>query len=134
MSRSQVNLYTSKLRLLQYGLVDEVAAVEAIGSVKNAKSKPGKDKGDESDDPQEEDDDETIMEKRTSFVNRSIKEAKKDGRLEGFMAGAKNPIAAEQRRELVKTFLKDINSNRKCLNCSGYVFMDSAPFFFPILN
>lgn len=121
MARSQVNLYICKLRLLQYGLVDEVAEVDAIGSVKGAKSKPGKSKGDDSGDDEEEDDAETIMEKRTSYVNRRIKEAKKDGRLDGLMAGAKNPIAAEQRRDLVKTFLKDINANRKCANCSGYV-------------
>lgn len=121
MARSQVNLYTCKLRLLQYGLVDEVAEVDAIGSVKGAKSKAGKTNGDDSGADEEQDDDETVMEKRTAYVNRRIKEAKKDGRLDGFMAGAKNPIAAEQRRDLVKTFLKDINSNRKCANCSGYV-------------
>ena len=120
MSRANVNLYTCKLRLLQYGLTDEVAAVEAIGSSKGAKTGSKKDKGDASDDD-EEDDDETIMEKRVAHVNRCIKEAKKDGRLDGLMAGAKNPIAAEQRRDLVKTFLKDINGNRKCYNCSGYV-------------
>ncbi|KAJ5147063.1 DNA-directed RNA polymerase I subunit [Penicillium atrosanguineum] len=117
MSRADVNLYTCKLRLLQYGLTEEVAEVELLGSKKAAKSGPKKGKTDDSDD--EEDDDETIMEKRIAYVNRSISEAKKDGRLEGFMTGAKNPIAAEQRRELVKTFLKDINGNRKCYNCSG---------------
>lgn len=120
MGRSQVNLYICKLRLLQYGLVDEVAEVDALGSVNGAKSKPGKSNGDDLDDDEEEDD-ETIMEKRTAYVNRRIKEAKKVGRLDGLMAGAKNPIAAEQRRDLVKTFLKDINANRKCANCSGYV-------------
>lgn len=120
MSRANVNLYTCKLRLLQYGLTDEVAAVEAIGSNKGAKSGSKKDTGDASDDD-EEDDDETVMEKRIAHVERCIKEAKKDGRLDGLMAGAKNPIAAEQRRDVVKTFLKDINGNRKCYNCSGYV-------------
>ncbi|OQD78344.1 hypothetical protein PENDEC_c001G02119 [Penicillium decumbens] len=118
MSRANVNLYTCKLRLLQYGLTDEVAAVEAIGSNEGAKSGSKKDTGDASDDD-EEDDDETVMEKRIAHVERCIKEAKKDGRLDGLMAGAKNPIAAEQRRDVVKTFLKDINGNRKCYNCSG---------------
>lgn len=119
MSRANVNLYTCKLRLLQYGLTEEVAAVEAIGSGRGSKSGPKKGKGDDESD--DEDDDETIMEKRIAHVNRCIKEAKGDGRLDGLMAGAKNPIAAEQRRDLVKTFLKDINGNRKCYNCSGYV-------------
>lgn len=126
MARSQVNLYTCKLRLLQYGLVDEVAEVDTIGSVKGAKLKPGQSKGDDSGDDEEREDDESIMEKRTAYVNRRIKEAKKDGRLDGLMVGAKNPIAAEQRRDLVKTFLKGMNSNRKCANCSGYVFCSSA--------
>lgn len=118
MPRSQVNLYTCKLRLLQYGLIDEVAEVTSISSMKGSKSR-GKNKGDDSGDD-EEDDDETVMEKRTAYVNRRIKEAKKDGRLDGLMAGAKNPIAAEQRRETIKEFLKDINKTRKCANCSGY--------------
>jgi DNA-directed RNA polymerase I subunit RPA1 len=117
MSRDQVNMYICKLRLLQYGLTDEVAQVDAMGAVKGGKSKAGKATGDDSDD--EEDDPDSIMEKRINYVNRCIKEAKKDGRLEGLMAGAKNPIAAEARRDLVKTFFKDINSNRKCTNCSG---------------
>ncbi|KAJ5575382.1 DNA-directed RNA polymerase I subunit [Penicillium hetheringtonii] len=116
MSRASVNLYTCKLRLLQYGLTEEVAKVEEIGSAKAANSKSQADKGD-SDSEQEDDD--SIMEKRSAFVTRCIKEAKKSGKLDGLMSGAKNPIAAEHRRELVKTFLKDINGNRKCYNCNG---------------
>lgn len=119
MSRSLVNLYVCKLRLLQYGLTGEVAKVEEIGSAKGAASKAQTQKGDGSD--SEEEDDESIMEKRTAYVSRCIREAKKDGRLDGLMTGAKNPIAAENRRELVKQFLKDINGNKKCHNCSGYV-------------
>lgn len=117
MSRSVVNSYACKLRLLSYGLVDELANVDALGGVKSAKSKAAKATADDSDD--EEDDDESIMDKRTAYVNKAIKEAKKSGKLDGLMAGAKNPIAAEHRRELVKTFLKDINASRKCANCNG---------------
>lgn len=122
MSRANVNLYTCKLRLLQYGLTEEVANVEAIGSSKGAKSKAQTHRSDDKGgSDSEEEDDESIMEKRVSYVTRCIKEAKKNGKLDGLMTGAKNPIAAEHRRELVKTFLKDINSNRKCNNCNGYV-------------
>ncbi|KAJ5744860.1 DNA-directed RNA polymerase I subunit [Penicillium manginii] len=117
MSRSLVNMYTCKLRLLQYGLTGEVAKVEEIGSAKGAASKAKTQEGDGSE--SEEEDDESIMEKRTAYVTRCIKQAKKDGQLDGIMAGAKNPIAAEHRRELVKQFLKDINGNKKCHNCSG---------------
>ncbi|KAJ5291932.1 hypothetical protein N7478_001183 [Penicillium angulare] len=117
MSRAHVNMYTCKLRLLQYGLLDEVAIVDAMGTNKGGSSKAAKGNGDDSED--DEDDIDSIMDKRTDYVELSIREAKKDGRLSGLMAGGKNPIAAEQRRELVKTFLKDINSYKKCTNCSG---------------
>lgn len=118
MGRSQVNMYTCKLRLLQYGLIDEVSVVDSMGSTKGAK-KASKSKEEDSDD--EEDDDVDYMRKRTEYVSRRIREAKAEGKLDGLMAGGQNPIAAEARRELIKTFLKDINSFNKCANCSGYV-------------
>ncbi|CAG8154997.1 unnamed protein product [Penicillium olsonii] len=118
MGRNQVNMYTCKLRLLQYGLTDEVAIVDTMGSTKGGKSKAAKGKEQDSDDD-EEPDDEDFMKKRTEYVSRRIREAKKSGQLEGLMAGGQNPIAAEARRELIKTFLKDINSYKKCANCSG---------------
>jgi DNA-directed RNA polymerase I subunit RPA1 len=120
MGRSQVNMYTCKLRLLQYGLIDDVAIVDGMGSVKGAKSKASKDKEQASDDD-DEPDEEDYSKKRTEYVSRRIREAKKSGQLDGLMAGAQNPIAAEARRELIKNFLKDINSYKKCVNCSGYV-------------
>jgi DNA-directed RNA polymerase I subunit RPA1 len=120
MGRNQVNMYVCKLRLLQYGLIDEVAVVDTMGSVKGVKSKAAKGKEQDSDDD-DEPDDEDFMKKRTDYVSRCIREAKKSGKLDGLMAGGLNPIAAEARRELVKTFLKDINSFKKCANCSGYV-------------
>lgn len=122
-------MYTCKLRLLQFGLVDEVAVVESMGTIKGATSKPGK-----GDDSEDEEDDESMMEKRLAYVDRSINEAKKDGRLVGLMTGAKNPIAAEQRRDLVKNFLKDINSYRKCSNCSGYVKNHPRSLFCALTN
>jgi DNA-directed RNA polymerase I subunit RPA1 len=123
MGRSQVNMYTCKLRLLQYGLVDDVAIVDAMGAMKGAKSKATKGKEDDSDDSDEADDDD-YMQKRSEYVTRRIREAKKEGKLEGLMAGGQNPIAAEARRELIKAFFKDINAFKKCVNCSGYVMQN----------
>ncbi|CAG8165424.1 unnamed protein product [Penicillium nalgiovense] len=118
MGRNQVNMYTCKLRLLQYGLVDEVAVVDAMGAVKGAKSKATKGKEDDSDDSDDPDDDD-YMQKRTDYVTRRIREAKKEGKLDGLMPGGQNPIAAEARRELLKAFFKDINGFKKCVSCSG---------------
>lgn len=124
MGRNQVNMYICKLRLLQYGLVDEVAVVDAMGSVKGSKSKATSKEGDsdDSDDPDEDD----YMQKRTDYVTRRIREAKKEGKLDGLMPGGQNPIAAEARRELIKAFFKDINSFKKCVSCSGYVMQYSS--------
>jgi DNA-directed RNA polymerase I subunit RPA1 len=124
MSRTQVNAYTCKLRLLQYGLVDEVAVLESSG-LKKDKKKSAKD----ADDSESEDEDENdLVKRRNGFVKKSIREAQAAGKLKGLMAGAKNPIAAEQRRAVVREFFKDIVSIKKCANCSGYVAM-SFPLF-----
>ncbi|KAL2006706.1 hypothetical protein VTN00DRAFT_9374 [Thermoascus crustaceus] len=115
MSRVQINAYICKLRLLQYGLVDEVATIDTMGSGKGAgKSK----KGAEDSDSEEEDTDD-LMERRNAFVKRCIRKAQMEGRIQGFMTGSKSPIAAERRREVVKEFFKDIASVKKCTSCSG---------------
>ena len=117
-------MYICKLRLLQYGLVDEVAIVDAMGAVKGSKSKATSKEADsdDSDDPDEDD----YMQKRTDYVTRRIREAKKEGKLDGLMPGGQNPIAAEARRDLIKAFFKDINSFKKCVSCSGYVMQYSS--------
>lgn len=116
MSRTQVNAYTCKLRLLQYGLVDEVAALESM-ELKKGSKKSAKD-GDESEDDGDEDEDD-LVKRRNVFVKKAIREAQASGKLKGLMAGAKNPIAAEQRRAVVRDFFKDIVGIKKCANCSG---------------
>ncbi|OJJ50014.1 hypothetical protein ASPZODRAFT_128602 [Penicilliopsis zonata CBS 506.65] len=116
LSRTQINAYSCKLRLLQYGLVDEIVVIDEM-DMKKA-SKDGKKHTDDHS-SEEEDDDEDIMRKRNAFVKRSIRQAQMEGKLKGLMAGAKNPIAAEQRRELIKQFFKDIGAAKKCTSCSG---------------
>ncbi|KAK5683681.1 hypothetical protein LTS12_029174, partial [Elasticomyces elasticus] len=116
MSRVQTNAYVCKLRLLQYGLVDECGAIDESGSKKGGKNKSAKDGEDSSD---EEDDEEDVIEKRNTYVKKCIREAHASGRLKAMMAGAKNPIAAEQRRTVIKDFFKDLVSFKKCANCSG---------------
>ncbi|KAE8153905.1 beta and beta-prime subunits of DNA dependent RNA-polymerase [Aspergillus avenaceus] len=114
MSRTQVNAYTCKLRLLQYGLTDEVAVLESMSVKKDKKST--KEADDSGSDDEDEDD---LVKRRNLFVRKSIREAQASGKLKGIMSGAKNPIAAEQRRALVRDFFKDIVSIKKCQNCSG---------------
>lgn len=116
MSRVQINTYVCKLRLLQYGLVDEAGVIDSMGTGKTDKKK-SKDEGSDSEDEDEED----MIERRNTYVKKCIREAQASGRLKSLMAGAKNPIATEQRRTVVKDFFKDIVSFKKCTNCSGCV-------------
>ena len=98
--------------------------------VKGAKSKATKGKEDDSDDSDDPDDDD-YMQKRADYVTRRIREAKKEGKLDGLMPGGQNPIAAEARRELIKAFFKDINGFKKCVGCSGYVIFLDPDVGFP---
>lgn len=118
MSRVHVNAYVCKLRLLQYGLVDESGVIDSMGAPKGDKKKPAKDgEGSNSEDEDEDD----LIDRRNTYVKKCIREAHMSGKLKGLMAGSKNPIATEMRRIVVKEFFKEVVSFKKCTNCSGYV-------------
>jgi DNA-directed RNA polymerase I subunit RPA1 len=117
MPRIRVNAYTCKLRLLQYGLVDEVAIIDEMETRKTAKES----KTDDGHSGSEEEDPDDLINRRIAYVSMCIHKAKLQGRAQGFMS--KNPIAAEKRRALVKEFFRDIVSFRKCTSCSGYVLL-----------
>jgi DNA-directed RNA polymerase I subunit RPA1 len=112
LARVQLNVYICKLRLLQYGLTDDVAQIDT--NMKNAG--PVSEEGDEG--SADEEDPASLMERRLKFVKERIREAQKQGETEGLLAGAKNPVAAEHRRQLVKEFFKDIVAVKKCTACS----------------
>lgn len=125
MSRGQINTYACKLRLLQYGLVDEVGAIDTMGAGKGGKKKKGSKDADH--DSSGEEDQEDLIARKNSYVKRCIRDAQMSGKLKSLMSGSKNPIAAEKRRDTVKEFFKDVVSVKKCSSCSGYVF-DLIPF------
>ncbi|KAL4806596.1 hypothetical protein BDV18DRAFT_137870 [Aspergillus unguis] len=116
MSRTQINLYACKLRLLQYGLVETIPFVDSMGS-RAPKSKRGKE-ADGSDEEEDEDEDDLIT-RRNTYVKKCIREAQAAGRLKSIMAGMKNPLAMEKRRELIKEFFKDVVAAKKCASCTG---------------
>lgn len=131
MARTQVNLYVCKLRLLQYGLVDAVAVVDSMGA-KTPISRKTKD-ADGSDAEEDEDEDDLIT-RRNSYVKRCIREAQAAGMLKSVMAGVKNPLAMEKRRDLVKEFFKDVVAAKKCASCSGYVVIVFLPLLYDIID
>ncbi|KAL2844213.1 hypothetical protein BJX68DRAFT_149866 [Aspergillus pseudodeflectus] len=116
LARTQINLYSCKLRLLQYGLVDAVAVVDTMGS-KTPKSKRGK--GADGSDEEDDEDEDDLISRRNAYVKKSIREAQAAGMLKSIMAGIKNPLAMEKRKNLIRDFFKDISAAGKCASCSG---------------
>jgi DNA-directed RNA polymerase I subunit RPA1 len=64
-------------------------------------------------------DPQTKIELRNKFVKKCIREAQKQADSDAFFGGAKNPVAAEQRRELIKEFFREVAKNpmKPCSNC-----------------
>lgn len=131
MSRLQINAYACKLRLLQYGLVDEVAVIDTMSAGKADKKKGAKD---DDDSGSEGEDEENLIARRNAYVRRCVRDAQVGGKLKGLMSGSKNPVAAEQRRATVKDFFKDVAAVKKCATCHGYVVVLAIPAHFVLLT
>ncbi|KFY46066.1 hypothetical protein V494_00630 [Pseudogymnoascus sp. VKM F-4513 (FW-928)] len=114
MSRKDVNLYYCKLRLIQAGLLSASEEVDNIDLV--AKKAAAVEQEDESSDSGEDNEVETTIKQRLTFVKKAIREAKAtpwDWKLE------KNEGVAEARREVIKNFLKSITVSKTCANCKA---------------
>ncbi|EQL34358.1 hypothetical protein BDFG_03717 [Blastomyces dermatitidis ATCC 26199] len=119
MSRADIKSYTCKLRLLQYGLVEEAAAIDNMEARRGTNNDAGSESG-ESEDEDEED----FVRRRDAYVKRCIQQVLARSKHQEFLHGAKNSAAVEQRRNIVRGFLKDITAVKKCASCSGI----SPPF------
>ncbi|KKK14769.1 hypothetical protein P175DRAFT_0522137 [Aspergillus ochraceoroseus IBT 24754] len=119
MSRTQVNSYACKLRLLQYGLVDASEEIDRMGSKSPKQRKTTKNADGSGDEEEEDEDEDDMISRRNAYAKKCIREAQAAGLLKDILAGAKNPLALEKRRDLIKEFFKDVVAARKCANCSG---------------
>lgn len=117
MPRIHLNTYACKLRLLQYGLVEEAAAIKSINMQKGGKS--AKDGNGSDADSSEDEDPDDFVKRRDAHVKRCIKNAIEANKGQFPFHGAKNPVAAEQRKSLIRDFLKDVSAVKKCGSCSG---------------
>lgn len=116
MSRVQVNNYSCKLRLLQYGLIEEA---HIVGNMELRKGARGKD--DSSDDDSDDEDDVGLIQRRNAYVKRCIANLPVHKRSRSHMEIVKDPTAAEMRRSLVRDFLREACAVKKCTSCSGLV-------------
>lgn len=123
MARVDVNHYTCKLRLLQHGLILQSNELEGLNPKSKAlttKSGPqGQQENDPSSDESEDDlDPESLIQVKTAFVNKAIKESRRlaigNGR-----PRERNETMVRQRRAVVKDFLSSLHKGRRCSNCGG---------------
>ncbi|KAF2083270.1 beta and beta-prime subunits of DNA dependent RNA-polymerase [Saccharata proteae CBS 121410] len=122
MSRSDVNRFSCKLRLIQYGLLKEAQELEDVASFRwsNVDKGAGKRAREEGEDvgsaSEGENNDDNIIAKREAFVKRAIRNAgvKKSG-----WTVEKTEAVNEERRFVIKEFLMDINKGKKCKKCGG---------------
>lgn len=120
--RNVINLTICRLRLLQYGLLDELEKLDRMHlrnkrrtiQIINGDGSPGA----QSDSGEEEDVDDW-MERRTKFVSRAIKKAKKRERSERF-SSLKNPAAVAERKATIGNFLREIATAGKCAHCHAF--------------
>ncbi|OAX83041.1 hypothetical protein ACJ72_02603 [Emergomyces africanus] len=119
MSRADIKSYTCKLRLLQYGLVEEAMALDSM-EVRRGKDNNAGSGSEDSEDEDEED----FIRRRDAYVKRCIHQVVARNKDQEFLHSSKNPVAGERRRHIVRGFLKDITAVKKCASCSGI----SPPF------
>ncbi len=119
--RAEVNRFACKLKLIQHGLLQESEELENI----QLRSKSGKSVAingsaaamEEESDESEEDED-SLVERRNTFVRQLLKRFKgKD--VSARVEAQKVEVVAERRRAVVKEFLSSASATRTCGSCKG---------------
>ena len=121
MPRNQVDLVVFKLKLLQYGLLEELRHLETMhikSKVKFGAAVDGDMVNGLQSDSGEEEDLEVFVERQREFVKKSIIRARKRNREER-IALLRNPAAIAERRTVVSDFMWEIARIKKCSFCQG---------------
>lgn len=115
--RNQIHFVVCQLRLLQYGLVQELGQLARfrLGS-KRKKSSPDYDGGMEIDESDE--DEEDLIDRRDKFVSKCVRKMKKQDTTDRLTL-IRNPIAVEKRRQIISDFIKVTSMSKKCVRCQG---------------
>jgi DNA-directed RNA polymerase I subunit RPA1 len=132
------------LRLLQHGLIKEMLQLEnmhirkvkrdatTLGDTGLLSPPSGSDSDGEEMNVELEpeygvdEDTEDFMKRRTKFVKKCLRRAREQRKVEEPLVNFKNTIIADERRRVIKEFLSDIGSSKKCPHCLGYVFSNSC--------
>jgi len=119
-SRDVISQTVCALQLLQDGLLEEYNSLKKFHSGgKKRKARTSDDAPDmmQAGNESEEDEDD-LIERRTKYVVKAIKRAKRRDQNDR-IAFVRNPVAIATRKDVITNFLKDVALARKCLNCQG---------------
>lgn len=113
--RAEVNRVACKLKLIQYGLLQESEDLENI-HLRDKSADPIAVDGEN--DESEEEDEESLIKRRIAFVKHALKNAKRKNITAG-MEAQKFEVVAEQRRAVVDGFLRAASVSKTCGSCKG---------------
>lgn len=108
-SEVEVNRFACKLELLQHGLVTEATDVDFISTV-GRQTKDGEE-------PEGGEDPDLLMAKRKDFVKKAIRLSKE--RIDSRTAANKATTVGDERRILIREFMRVITLPKKCARCSA---------------
>lgn len=120
--RPEINRFTCKLQLIQHGLLEEAAELENI-QLQTRTPKATRNSGAASDTDMESEDSELgdevlLQQRRIEFVNRAIRKAG-GSKHKAEVATEKVEAISEERRAVIKAFLKAAPGVKTCGNCKG---------------
>lgn len=117
----EINRFTCKLRLIQYGLLKEAQDLEDIRPIAKSHHDVTMNGVDSEQASSEEDESNTddLQERRSEYVKRAIRRAKNENG-QDLRTAAKVEAISEERRILVGEFLAAIRGAKSCARCKGY--------------
>ncbi|KAI4246633.1 MAG: hypothetical protein LQ352_006359, partial [Teloschistes flavicans] len=116
----EINRFTCKLRLIQYGLLKEAQDLEDIRPIAKSHHDVTMNGVDSEQASSEEDESNTddLQERRSEYVKRAIRRAKNENG-QDLRTAAKVEAISEERRILVGEFLAAIRGAKSCARCKG---------------
>lgn len=116
MSKAEVDRYACKLRLIQYGLLEEASDLDNL-HMKAKKKGTGAEEGPGDDIDSDDDDDlENFIARRRKFVDKAIS---RKGKQSDVSSATKINAIAEARRQVVKDFMGTVAGVKKCTRCQA---------------
>lgn len=123
MPRSEINRFSCKLRLIQYGLLEEAEELETIrlrtGSGATEMNGVTEDSEGGGDSEYSEDDEHGLQQQRNDFVKDAIKQAGGSRRM-AKVAAEKVAAVSDERRAVIKEFLAAAPIVKTCGSCRGW--------------